>query len=89
MDWKFGVVALLVISFVVLLTQPATADPLLSLSLSAIVAFMYLFPSFVAFNQRHPQLLGIFLLNLVVGWTVFGWIIALIWAFAKPATAHR
>lgn len=40
----------------------------------------YFLPSFVAAARGHRNAGAIFLLNLVLGWTVFGWIIALVWA---------
>jgi len=38
----------------------------------------YFIPSFVGWNKRNGG--AIFVLNLLLGWTVIGWIIALIWA---------
>lgn len=47
--------------------------------LLAIVAF-YFIPTMVAFNRMHPNRLAIFMTNLLLGWVVIGWIIALIWS---------
>lgn len=46
--------------------------------------FMYCLPSFIAFLNKNRQLPAIQLLNFFLGWTVIGWIIAMIWAVAKP-----
>lgn len=46
---------------------------------------VYFAPCGVAYARRHRQLLAIFVLNLLLGWTVLGWIAALIWACIKPA----
>ena len=44
--------------------------------------FLYFLPSFIA-NRRNAQSgCGIFAVNLLFGWSVLGWIIALIWALA-------
>jgi len=43
--------------------------------------FFYFLPSFVAANKKNSG--AIFMANLLLGWTVFGWIICLIWAFVK------
>jgi hypothetical protein len=38
----------------------------------------YFLPSIIAHHKRHSS--GIFILNLLTGWTFVGWIIAFIWA---------
>lgn len=48
-----------------------------------IIAFIFYFlPSFVGHGRKHAA--GIFLTNLLLGWTFFGWCIALIWAVSSP-----
>jgi hypothetical protein len=43
---------------------------------------LYFLPTIIA-NQRHlDSRAGIILLNLFLGWTFVGWIVALIWAIA-------
>lgn len=49
--------------------------------------FMYFLPSFIAFNRKNPSAPGIFILNLVFGWTFLGWIVALIWALNESTPA--
>jgi|GEM_PF-1076171 len=53
-----------------------------------LVAVAYLIPStIVALRDTSHQKL-IFLLNLFTGWTVIGWIVALVWSIVdKPRTA--
>ena len=46
----------------------------------------YFIPSFVANSKQHPFMAGIFLLNLCLGWTIVGWVVALVWAVSPPAT---
>jgi hypothetical protein len=46
----------------------------------AICIALYFLPSIVGRNKRNVA--AIFLLNLLVGWTVIGWIVALIWALS-------
>lgn len=48
---------------------------------------VYFFPSIVAQVRKHRQLTAITVLNLFLGWTVLGWVIALVWACMKPAEA--
>jgi hypothetical protein len=47
---------------------------------SCVVLAFYLAPSIVAYWRRHPSAPAILLLDLLLGWTGLGWIIALIWA---------
>jgi hypothetical protein len=44
---------------------------------------MYFLPSLIAFARSKRDMTAIFLLNFFLGWSVIGWIIALIWA-VKP-----
>lgn len=39
---------------------------------------LYFLPAIIGRHKRDAA--GIFLLNLFLGWTVIGWVIALIWA---------
>jgi len=41
----------------------------------------YFLPSIVALVRGKRDTLAICLLNLFLGWTLIGWIIALVWAF--------
>lgn len=40
--------------------------------------FIYFLPSVVAWDKRNRG--AIFMLNLLLGWTVLGWVGALVWA---------
>jgi Superinfection immunity protein len=44
------------------------------------VIVLYFFPTFVARGCRHKHTLAIFVLNLLLGWTLLGWILAFIWS---------
>ena len=46
----------------------------------AIFAAIYFMPSIVGRSRDHKHKLAIFILNLALGWTLIGWLIALIWA---------
>ena len=43
-------------------------------------ALFYFPPTIVAWVRQHPNRVSIFLLNLLLGWTVIGWFVALIWS---------
>ncbi|GAB2892955.1 hypothetical protein GCM10027093_30410 [Paraburkholderia jirisanensis] len=48
---------------------------------AAVVALaLYFLPAILADRRKRHDLLTIALFNAVVGWTVFGWLLALYWA---------
>jgi hypothetical protein len=48
----------------------------------AVMVLMYWLPTIVAVVRRTPSALGVAMLNFFLGWTVIGWIIALVLALA-------
>jgi hypothetical protein len=48
---------------------------------------LYFLPSFAAWGKRNWG--AIFLLNLLLGWTLIGWIIALVWGWAMEAARPK
>ncbi len=46
----------------------------------SILLSLYLVPSFVALFRHHSNISGVVLVNILAGWTVVGWIGALIMA---------
>ena len=51
---------------------------------------IHFLPTIVAALRQGRNTLWIFLLNLFFGWTLIGWIVALIWAFRdEPRWAAR
>lgn len=46
-----------------------------------VVGFViYFLPTFVASSRKHLNGTSIFLVNLFLGWTFLGWVVALVWA---------
>jgi hypothetical protein len=43
---------------------------------------VYFIPTFAGFRKKHGT--GILILNIFLGWTLLGWIIALVWAASSP-----
>ena len=44
---------------------------------------LFLLPTFIAFSRDHRNRWIIFIVNIVFGATVLGWLIALVWAMNK------
>jgi hypothetical protein len=42
---------------------------------------LHFIPTLIALLRGHDNTFAIFLTNLLLGWTVIGWIVALIWSF--------
>ena len=60
-----------------------------AIALFILAIIFYLLPCVIAAvrNARHSGM--IFFINLVFGWTVLGWIAALIWAIAEAPEEPR
>lgn len=43
----------------------------------------YLAPLWIALGRGHPETAAIAAVNLLLGWTVLGWLIAMVWAFSR------
>jgi len=50
-----------------------------------IVLGLYFTPVFVASSRDHPNTGAILALNILLGWTLLGWVAALVWAMTSPA----
>lgn len=50
------------------------------LILLAVFTCGYMLPTSIALWREHRNTGGVFILNLFLGWTLVGWVIALIWA---------
>jgi hypothetical protein len=55
------------------------------LELLLVVLFfaLYFLPTLIAFLRQHKNKLAIFLLNLLLGWTILGWVVSLVWSVIK------
>lgn len=54
------------------------------------LAAIYFIPSIVAWNRRYRNLASVVVINVFLGWTLIGWVVALAMAFGSnrsiPAT---
>jgi hypothetical protein len=48
-----------------------------------IMIFLYFIPAMVAYKRNSVNKVSILILNLFLGWTFVGWVVALIWATLK------
>ena len=45
---------------------------------------LYLLPTYEAWKNQHPNLTAIALVNIFLGWSLLGWVVAIVWAYKKP-----
>jgi type II secretory pathway component PulF len=50
---------------------------------------IYFLPAFVSGFREHHNGTAIFVLNLLLGWTLIGWVIALVWSFSSVKAVER
>lgn len=47
----------------------------------ALAVVLYFLPSVVAFRRQHKSAQAIALVNIFLGWTLVGWLWALVWSY--------
>lgn len=72
------------------LTSPLTMTPVMRKHPSglglfliwtlAIMSLLYFLPLAIAFSRGHKDTGPIFVVDLFLGWTLVGWVVALVWA---------
>lgn len=61
------------------------------LALLPLLLGVYLLPVFIATGRHHLKIAKIAATDIFLGWTVIGWVVALVWSLSdgvKPAAAH-
>lgn len=57
------------------------------------LVFAYVLPTLVAWGREHRSALAITFVNLALGWTALGWIVAMVWSLTgnvkEKAPARR
>ncbi len=51
-------------------------------------AALYLLPSALALARQHRNRGAVVALNVLAGWTIIGWVIALVWAVYKDPSSY-
>lgn len=54
-----------------------------------VLAALYFIPSIVAVMRRHPQIAPIIIVNIFLGWTLIGFVVALAWSFSNTDSRVR
>ena len=64
-------------------------EGLLLIGLILLAVFVYFLPTFVAAMRGHQNAAAIFVLNLFLGWSFVGWVVALVWSFTAVEPRGR
>ena len=54
-----------------------------------VTVLLYFMPTLNARSRAHPSLPSIFLVNLLLGWTLIGWLVAIMWSTSGPDSSRR
>jgi len=54
-----------------------------------IIVALYFIPTIIALLRGHRQTVAIGALNLLLGWTVLGWVGSLVWSLTNSAAVVR
>lgn len=76
----------------------AVSDGAVALGVAALIGLgiaglgLYLFPAIVANMREHPNRTSITVLNVLLGWTLVGWVVSMVWAvsaIAEPSDSTK
>lgn len=86
----FAMCATMVVVLVIMLKDSKEIGVFVRASIVVLpLLFLYFLPSLIAVLLKNRNALGIFLLNLFLGWTVLGWIASLIWSVYRSENEVR
>jgi hypothetical protein len=60
------------------------AGAILILVMLGIGFFLWFLPGIVASTRHHHNVVAIWLITILLGWTLLGWIVAIVWSFTNP-----
>ena len=90
--WIGYLIALLIVGFFVGIYIDGVSDhnnTLVALVLGFMAAVVYFLPTLVAESHRHRNSSAIMLINFFLGWTILGWVGAMVWAIYRERDAAR
>lgn len=50
----------------------------------AVLVSLWLLPTIIAYARNHPRKVLVLLVDVFLGWTVVGWVVALVWSMTLP-----
>lgn len=61
----------------------------LSILMVVVMVALYFAPTIIAIIRKHHNVMPVALVNTLLGWTVVGWVVALVWSFSSPPSSPR
>ena len=62
----------------------STSSPVPIILLNVFLWAFYFVPSMIAWVRKHRSLPAIIALNILLGWSGIGWIVAFVWSLSWP-----
>jgi len=54
-----------------------------------LLVVLFFLPNIVAYSRGHNSAHAILALNILLGWTVLGWVVAMVWALTGNVTKRE
>lgn len=67
----------------------AFARPILNVSGIVFGIIIYMVPTMIAYNKKHNNRLGILIVNILLGWSILGWLGTLLWACILGSDSNK
>ena len=88
-QWFLGLIAAALVSLAIAYAMDGKEFGLLAFAvhvacLGAAGLIVYFVPAIIAADRKHRQANAILLLNFFLGWSLIGWVAALVWASSNP-----
>ena len=64
-------------------------DHTITVIMLMLIAILYMLPTLIAHARDIPQRQTITILNIVLGWTLIGWLVAFFWAMSAQTAADE
>ncbi|HEU5047260.1 MAG TPA: superinfection immunity protein [Rickettsiales bacterium] len=61
-------------------------NPFALIAIGVVLFFLHFLPSILAVTYRKGDQVRIFMLNVIFGWTIIGWVFLLVWSLTKTRT---
>jgi hypothetical protein len=85
----FGVTVFVLITTIILLGSTSPRTGFYGVSLFLLLLGIYMMPTIIALNRHHRNTSMIAVLDVFLGWTFVGWVIALVWSLTEANSTGR
>ena len=79
-----GVLALVFMTFVAASTTGTFSRFFFVVLVLVVTVGLYLLPTIQAIRRKQPNTTAIIIVNVALGWTLVGWVVAMVWAVKEP-----